>query len=154
MLMHYRTCTLMRDIPLKFIVFACMWLSLPLWGGDISVVVSKDTAIPKASKLEVMRIFLGKKSSMGGVKLKPVGYSDESMPIVKRFRKEVLKKSPTKFKVYWSSRIFTGKGVPPKSVADNQKEMVAYIKDNPGAIAIIDSSKLTKDLLEVYRHAK
>lgn len=138
---------------MNYILLACLWLYLPAaLGGSLSIIVSKDTKIPKASKTEVSRIFLGKKNSLGGVKLKPVDYSDENLPLVRKFRKAILKKSRTKYKVYWSSRIFTGKGVPPKSVADTQKAMIKYVIENPGTIAVIDSDNLTKDLHEVYRH--
>lgn len=138
---------------MNYIILACLWLYLPIaMGGSLSVIVSKETKIPKASKTEISRIFLGKKNTLGGVKLKPVDYSDENMALVRKFRKEILKKNRTKYKVYWSSRIFTGKGVPPKSVADSQKAMIKYVIDHPGTIAVIDSSNLTKDLHEVYRH--
>lgn len=99
-------------------------------------------------------MFLGKKKMHGGTKLKPVDYFDDTMAIVKKFRKKVLKKNPSKYKLYWSSRIFTGKGVPPKSVANTKKEMIEYIAQHPGTIGYIDTKALTADLREIYRYGK
>lgn len=146
----------MTGKPLQLLLIACLWWCTPALAlaGSISVVVSKDTKIPKASKLEVARIFLGKKKMLGGKKLKPVDYSNEDLAIVKKFRKKVLKKNSSKYKLYWSSRIFTGKGVPPKSVAKTQKEMRQYIAEHPGTIGFVDSKALTDDLKEVYRYGK
>lgn len=146
----------MTGKPLQLLLIACLWWCLPgaLYGGSIVVVVSKDTKIPKASKLEVARIFLGKKKMHGGIKLKPVDYSEADLAIVKTFRKKVLKKNRSKYKLYWSSRIFTGRGVPPKSVAASQKEMQKYIATHPGTIGYVDSKFLSDDLREVYRYGK
>lgn len=139
---------------MKWLFLAWLSLSSPAMAGGLSVVVSKETKVPKASKLEISRIFLGKKAMLGGQKLKPVDYADENMPLVRAFRKYVLHKSRSKYKVYWSSRIFTGKGVPPKSVAKSQKQMIKYLIDNPGSIGVISTKRLTDDLREVYRHGK
>lgn len=146
----------MTGKPLHLILIAWLWWCLPaaIQAGSIVVVVSKDTQIPVASKLEVARIFLGKKKMHGGIKLKPVDYSDANLAIVTTFRKKVLKKSPSKYKLYWSSRIFTGRGVPPKSVADTQKQMQKYIATHPGTIGYVDSKFLSDDLREVYRYGK
>lgn len=148
----------MTGKPIHLILIALLWCcslaSSPARAGSISVVVSKKTKIPKASKLEVGRIFLGKKKMHGGIKLKPVDYSDDNLAIVKKFRKKILKKNRSKYKLYWSSRIFTGKGVPPKSVADSKKEMLKYIAEHPGTIGYIDTKALNADLREIYRYGK
>ena len=65
------------------------------------------------------------------------------------FYNKVTGKSAAQMKAYWSKIIFTGKGQPPKEVADNAavKKLVA---DSPSAIGYIDKSALDSSVKAVF----
>jgi hypothetical protein len=58
-----------------------------------------------------------------------------------------LGKSPSQLKAYWSKIIFTGRGQPPRTVA-NGTEMKKRVAENPDAIGYIDA-KLVDDTVRV-----
>ncbi len=55
------------------------------------------------------------------------------------FYQELLGKSDMDMKMYWSTTIFTGAGVPPKAMG-NDKEVVKFVEENPGSIGYVDSA--------------
>lgn len=138
----------MKLIWLCCFIFYCS----ELHGNKISIVVSKDTHLDEATKTEIVRMYLGKIKVINGVQLIPVDYKAEDSSLVINFRKKILRKNKSKFKIYWSSQIFTGKGTPPRAVAESQEEMIQYIINNPGTIGFIDSSKLNQKVKELYCH--
>lgn len=91
----------------------------------VSVIVhpSNSAALDQSS---ISRIFLGKaKSFPGGGSAVPINLADGSAGS-EDFNAKVLNKSASQLKAYWSKLVFTGKGTPPKAVA-NDAEMIALI---------------------------
>jgi len=108
--------------------------------AEIVVVVNNanDSAI---TKKDVNRIFLGKmKSFSNGNSIKAVDVSNVS-PTREEFNKKALKKSSSQVKAYWSKRVFSGKGTPPK-VLDSDAKIKEFVAGNPNAIGYIDSKNL------------
>ncbi|MEJ2545582.1 MAG: hypothetical protein P8Y99_16080 [Calditrichaceae bacterium] len=54
------------------------------------------------------------------------------------FAKSVHGKSVNAIKAYWQKKIFTGKGVPPVE-KKSDSEIIAFVKDNSGAIGYVSS---------------
>ena len=54
----------------------------------------------------------------------------------------MLNKSGSQLKSYWSKLVFTGKGTPPKVVA-NDAEVISLISANPNLIGYIDAAAVT-----------
>ena len=108
--------------------------------AEIVVVVNNanDSAI---TKKDVKRIFLGKmKSFSNGGSIAAVDVSNTS-PTREAFNKAALKKSSSQVKAYWSKRVFSGKGTPPK-VLDSDAKIKEFVAANPNAIGYIDSASL------------
>ncbi len=57
------------------------------------------------------------------------------------FEQKVLKKSASQIKAYWSKRVFSGKGKPPKEV-DNDAAVIAFVAANAGAIGYVDAASV------------
>jgi len=107
--------------------------------AEIVVVVHPDNT-NTMSKNDVKRIFLGK------TKYYPDG--SQAMPIIQSagntsndFNVNVLKKSDSQLKAYWSKLIFTGKGTKPDSALDDAA-VIELVSKNPNIIGYIDSSSV------------
>jgi ABC-type phosphate transport system substrate-binding protein len=105
--------------------------------AEVAVVVHPDNPNTMSNN-DVKRIFLGK------TKFFPDG--SQAMPIIQSagntsndFNANVLKKSGSQLKAYWSKLIFTGKGTKPDSALDDAA-VIELVSKNPNIIGYIDSA--------------
>jgi ABC-type phosphate transport system substrate-binding protein len=108
--------------------------------AEVAIIVhpSNGDALTEA---DIVRIFLGKsKSFPSGAPAVPVNQA-ESTAATEEFNQKVVKKSGSQLKAYWSKLVFTGKGTPPKEVA-NDAEVINLVANNPNVIGYIDASKV------------
>jgi ABC-type phosphate transport system substrate-binding protein len=55
-----------------------------------------------------------------------------------RFSQEILSRSVASMRNYWQQRIFSGQGLPPPELADDET-VVGYVASHPGAIGYVAS---------------
>jgi ABC-type phosphate transport system substrate-binding protein len=108
--------------------------------ADIVVVVNPaNTNAVSADDLN--RLFLGRASSFAdGSKATPLNMA-EGKPARDEFDSKVLNRSAAQLKAYWSKLVFTGKGTPPKELADDAAVKAAVAADS-SAIGYISSSSV------------
>lgn len=108
--------------------------------ADIAVVVNPaNTNAVSADDLN--RLFLGRASSFAdGSKAIPLNMA-EGKPARDEFDSKVLNRSAAQLKAYWSKLVFTGKGTPPKELADDAAVKAAVAADS-SAIGYISSSSV------------
>lgn len=105
--------------------------------ADVVVVVSAQNPVTTLSKNQVVDIFLGKTSQFpDGSRAVPVDQVEDSTAR-NAFYVRFAGKSRAQLKAHWSKIIFTGRGQPPKEVADSA-EVKKLIIDNPNAIGYIE----------------
>jgi ABC-type phosphate transport system substrate-binding protein len=105
--------------------------------ADVAVVVSAKSAAGNLTAAQAADIFLGKATSFpSGGQAIPID-QNEGSAIRDEFYTKIGGKSAAQVKAYWSKIIFSGKGQPPKEVADSAavKKLIA---DNPNVIGYID----------------
>ena len=120
------------------ISFLLMSLSVFCLAGDYTVLVNTDNQIDKISKDDLKSILLGKKTTWeDGQKIKVAVYKDNDTH--KAILKDMVKKSPMQFSLYWKKIVFSGSGTPIKIVKD-ETEMVNFIINNPTAIGYISTA--------------
>lgn len=118
--------------------------------AEVSVIVNKGNTDVINTKL-IKRIYLGKvKSFPSGTKVNVLTLKDD-VSATTVFRKSALKKSNSQFQSYWSKLAFTGKGTPPKKMA-NKDDMINAIKSDVTAIGFVDSAAVTTDVKVVARY--
>lgn len=105
--------------------------------ADVVAVVSAKNPVTALSKNQVMDIFLGKTSRFpDGSQAVPIDQI-EGADARNAFYASFAGKSPAQLKAHWSKIIFTGRGQPPREVA-NSVEVRKFIVDNPNAIGYIE----------------
>jgi len=100
--------------------------------AEVAVIVN-PAAAKAPSQSDVANIFLGKDKSMKGVD--QAGWT----PAKEAFYAGVTSKNESQLKSYWSGLIFTGKGQPLPSVADDAAVM-AKVAAEADAIGYVDAS--------------
>lgn len=111
-----------------------------LAAAEIAVIVHPDNGA-SLSKSEVERIFLGKMHAFpAGGTVTPFNLA-EGTELRSSFDQNVVGKSSSQLKAYWSKQIFTGKGTPPEEVAD-AAAMKAKVSSDPSAIGYVDAAEV------------
>lgn len=105
------------------------------------VVIVNVTNTATLSDNDLSSLFLGKsKSFPNNNKAQAINlnYGNETR---KAFEKSILKKTSSQVKAYWSKLLFSGKGKPLKELSSDA-EVIAFVAENPNAIAYIDASNI------------
>lgn len=110
--------------------------------AEVAVIVNPGAA-KAPSQSDVANIFLGKDKSMKGVD--QAGWT----PAKEAFYAGVANKNESQLKSYWSGLIFTGKGQPLASVADNAA-MVAKVAAEADAIGYVDSAAVNDSVKVLF----
>lgn len=112
--------------------------------SEVVVIVHPSNSAAVSAK-NVQRIFLGKeKKFAGGAAVTPINQAASSAAR-SEFDTNIVGRSSTQVSAYWSKLVFTGKGVPPKEVA-NDAAVIAAVAADTSAIGYVDSSSVTGDV--------
>lgn len=118
--------------------------------AEIAVIVNKSVAASQVSTEVVSDIFLGKVNTLpDGTRLTPVD-QEANQSARTEFYAKVVKKDDAQLNAYWSRLIFTGKGEPPKKLADNA-EVIALVKSNAGTVGYVDASAVNDSVKVLLR---
>ncbi|WP_185233363.1 phosphate ABC transporter substrate-binding protein [Teredinibacter franksiae] len=116
--------------------------------ADTAVIIHPSNA-SALDKDTVKKIFLGKtKSFPSGGTAVPINQKDGDATRA-GFDQNVLGKSSSQIKAYWSKLVFTGKGTPPKEV-ENDAEIKALVANNPNIIGYIDATQVDDSVKVVF----
>ncbi len=103
---------------------------------EVVLIVNPANPLTEMTLKEVKNIYLGKsKFFPGGGKVIPADQPEKTL-VRKIFYEVMIDKSPSKLKAYWSKRIFTGKGTPPR-VVKGDEAMRAWVAEQPMALGYV-----------------
>ena len=125
-------------------------LSLPMFSfAETAVIVHPNNANGTLDQGVIKKIFLGKaKRFPDGSEAIPID-QDDSSSVKDVFLNTVVGKSSSQMKSYWSKRVFTGKGTPPKQVSTSA-DVKKLVSENPATIGYIDSSEVDASVKVVH----
>jgi ABC-type phosphate transport system substrate-binding protein len=104
--------------------------------NDVVVVVSSKNPPLQLSKEQVADIFLGRAHRFpDGRRAVPIDLGEGS-PVREAFYDTFLGRSAAQMKAHWSKIIFTGRGQPPRQVAD-EREARLHLSENADAVAYL-----------------
>ncbi|NPD10438.1 phosphate ABC transporter substrate-binding protein [Vibrio ostreicida] len=110
----------------------------------VVVIVNKSSSAV-LDKKQISRIYLNlDKKLESGRPIIPIAHVSSS-PLAAEFNKNVVGKSSSQYKAYWSKLIFTGKGTPPKEV-DSDDEVIQLVANNPDLIGYVEKGSVTDDV--------
>lgn len=127
-----------------FIIFFSF--SLLSFAQEYMVVVNKENTETKTSVSNLKKIFLGKKTTWNSGK-KIIICTLKKGKIHTHFIKEIVKMSPTKYRMFWKKKLYTGTGKLPKSFKTTT-EMMNFISKTPNSIGYIPTQDLKKDIVK------
>lgn len=111
--------------------------AVPHADPNVVVIVSARSPVGPLSRNHLTDLYLGRASRFpDGRTAVPID-QDEGSATRELFYSEIIGRSTAQIKAHWSRIIFTGRGRPPKAVADGI-EMRGVIAGNPSAIGYID----------------
>ena len=114
--------------------------------AEVVIVVNNSVAVSSITVDVAANIFLGKVDELpGGIRMVPIGQKART-----EFYSKVVKKDAAQLNAYWSRLIFTGKGEPPKKVADNT-DVLALVAANPNIIGYVDASAVNSTVKVLLR---
>lgn len=106
--------------------------------AEVAVIVNPANSNNLSDK-DISRVFLGKvKSYADGQSIKAVNIKSGHNSRV-QFEANVLHKSASQVKAYWSKQIFTGKGKPLDELAADA-EVLKFVAEHPNAIGYVDAT--------------
>ncbi|NOX76615.1 MAG: phosphate ABC transporter substrate-binding protein [Gammaproteobacteria bacterium] len=106
---------------------ALLLASATVFADEVVIIVHPSNPLTEISTDDVKKIYLGKKKFFpGGGNVIP-GEQPSNTESHKFFYDSIIGKSETELRSYWSRRIFSGKGTPPKVIGYDRivKERVA-----------------------------
>ncbi len=138
----------------KNILFALLVMIMSAVTGtlfaDVVVITNRTTDIDSLTAKEVKLLYLQKKKTFPNGVVAIVGDQPSDSDVRDEFNKKVLKKSSKKIKRYWSKRIFSGKGVPPKVIGKDE-EMKKWVANTPNSLGYIDAKSLDNSVKVILR---
>ncbi|HQQ62290.1 MAG TPA: phosphate ABC transporter substrate-binding protein [Pseudomonadales bacterium] len=132
----------MKNRICKTLVATAVSLAAAATQAEVAVIVNGSVAVSSISTDVAADIFLSKMNALpDGTKMVPLD-QEEGRKARDEFYSKVVKKDAAQLNAYWSRLIFTGKGEPPKKVADDA-EVVALVAANPNMIGYVQASAVT-----------
>ena len=115
--------------------------------ADYILVVHRENPVQRLSPQEVRDIFLGKKSKWGNdAPITLVMNTNEE--IHEQFTRTILQKSPIQLSVYWKKILYSGVGMLPLAVKDDEAAK-SYVGFHKNAISYITEDALDKQVKKV-----
>ena len=109
--------------------------------AELAVIVAPSTDINSISIEQLQRLYLRKANRFpNGVRLLPVDQKAGS-PQQLEFAEKALGKSATELSEYWSRRMFSGKGHPPRQYKDDT-EIMQQVAESEETIGYIDAASV------------
>jgi ABC-type phosphate transport system substrate-binding protein len=118
--------------------------------ADVVVIVNPRSAAATMTAEQVSGIFLGKTPTLPSGATAAMVDQPEGSPIYEQFYRGVSGKTPAQVKAVWSRLTFSGKAVPPVSVASSA-EVKKFVAANPDAIGYIDRAAVDATVKVVLR---
>lgn len=108
---------------------------------DLVVVANAKSGIDKMSREEVVFVFMGRWRQLpSGIVAQPVDLPVDS-PERTAFYRQLVNKSPSEIKAYWSRLVFSGSARPPVS-PETHEEQMRILASTQGAVGYIERSRV------------
>lgn len=118
--------------------------------AEIAIIANPGSGASELDAKTAKKLFLGKTQSVPGMSSVTLVDQADSSSTKAEFTEKVTKKGLGKYKAYWSKKIFSGKAVPPKELA-NDAEVKAYVAGHRDAVGYVDASDVDDSVKVLFR---
>lgn len=115
-----------------------VWMaaSAPAVAQQVEVIVHPDSKVTTISRRELSKLFLRRlRTWADGTMAVPVDQAPSSA-VREEFSQLVHERSVVTVEVYWKRMIFSGRGVPPRELADDQA-VLEFVRSTPGSVGYV-----------------
>lgn len=120
-----------------------MTLSATIGQADVAIISHPNLKMPALNQQQVRQLFLNKSTDYA--KLQKMAILNNKSEANKVFFKKVVKMSDSKFRSFWSTQVFTGKGSAPVYLATDG-EVLEFVANTQGAIGFVDADTVGKEV--------
>lgn len=122
-----------------------MGFSATVKAESVVVIVNKQNQSDSLSSDLVGDIYLGRKKRFPTGELVIPLDLPKDLEITSDFYKKVVKKNPAQLRAHWSRLVFTGKGRPPKRLAD-EAEVKTMVAADGSLIGYVNEESVDEDV--------
>ncbi|MFQ5642917.1 MAG: phosphate ABC transporter substrate-binding protein [Thiogranum sp.] len=138
----------MKKTSIMFIALAALFSSATQ--AELAVIVAPEAKIDAVNIEQLKRLYLNRANRFpNGVRLLPVDQKSGS-PQQLEFAEKVLGKSAAELAEYWSRRMFSGKGHPPRQYRDDA-EVMQQVAGSDEMIGYVDTAAVDDSVKVVLR---
>ncbi|QDZ90737.1 substrate-binding domain-containing protein [Shewanella decolorationis] len=130
---------LLKPVGLSLLLLLSPWVQ-----AEIAVVVHPSNA-SEITAADISRIYSGKLKTFANDGTIVALDQAEGSPVREAFVKQILNKTESQLKAYWSKLVFSGQGQPPK-VVDSSAEILNLVAANPNMIGFVDAAEVTPNV--------
>lgn len=133
----------MRTLPFfrSTLIVALLATACLAASAEVIVVVSAKSPATALTQEQAADIFLGRSNSLPGAGTAVPIDQAEGAALRDEFYQKSASKSGPQLKAYWSQKIFSGKGQPPKAVGDSAA-VKTLLASNPNMVGYIDKAAM------------
>jgi ABC-type phosphate transport system substrate-binding protein len=139
----------MKKISLQAVVLTFALVGALPCSAQVAVVAGAKSAATPLSADQAAGLFLGKSDQLPGAGVALLLDQPESNPNRELFYTKVAGKSAAQVKAAWSRLVFSGKGTPPKEIA-NSAEVKKLVSSNPNAVGYIEKSAVDSSVKVLF----
>jgi hypothetical protein len=107
------------------------------FAGTINVIVNKSVNLESLDAAAIKAIYMGRRNEFPGGQPVVALDTNEENRLFEKFYKNVLYKNVSDINSYWSRKMFTGGGSPPRQI-DSKEELIEMVANNPKFIAYVE----------------
>ena len=118
--------------------------------AELAVIVDPSVKLEAITTEQLQRLYLHKAGRYpNGVELRPIDQKSGSQQ-QQEFAGKVLGKSSTDLSKYWSRRMFSGKGHPPRQYGSDA-EVIQEVTATPGTIGYVDMQSVDDSVKVIFQ---
>lgn len=134
---------------LKSCLLLLVFSAAPGFAGSINVIVNKNIRVDALDANEIKAIYMARRNEFPSGQPVVALDNDEESQLYENFYKKVLHKNVSDINSYWSRKLFTGGGSPPRQIA-SKAELIEMVANNPQFIAYVEGDVKSDKVKVVY----
>lgn len=132
----------MKSIGLGVLILVLSAIYSSAAVGEVVIVAHKSVGVDQVDARAFQEMALGKRVQWrDGAQVRFVVMKDRELH--EQFLRSFVRKSPSQWDTYWRRMMFTGRGLPPKTL-DSSKAILDFVSQTEGAVGYVDAEAVSE----------